>query len=169
MTAGKGDDLLDLALQNQRNEQVEQMDVSDNTGLKQLRRYGFQFLNFLASVTGSDSDWGQQSASWSYSQYVNTVECVEQRQISSIGNQVINATLANDVGGFRSSFLQAGMTGEISMDDSNVVPTLKLFCYLLLGCSLVSNQAEYQVLRILGQLLHELELAMISINTGDTE
>ena len=54
MTAGKGDDLLDLALQHQRNEQVEQMDVSDDTGLEQLRRYGFQFLNFLASVKSQD-------------------------------------------------------------------------------------------------------------------
>ena len=54
MTAGKGDDLLDLSLQNQRNEQVEQMDVSDDTGLEQLRRYGFQFLNFLASVKSQD-------------------------------------------------------------------------------------------------------------------
>ena len=52
VTAGDGDDLLDLALHDEREEEVEEVDVADGIGLEELRRDFVQLLDLIAPVQG---------------------------------------------------------------------------------------------------------------------
>ena len=57
--------------------------------------------------------------------------------------------------------LQAGIVGEISMDDVDVGTLAQLRCHLLFSGSLVADQTDDQVLRVFGDALEEPKLGQI--------
>jgi len=86
---------------------------------------------------------------------------VELGRESSVGNQVVDATLANNLGSVRSGLLQAGVAGEVSMEDVDIGTVAQLCHHLLLGASLVADQTDDQVLRVFRDVLNEPELGWI--------
>ena len=82
-------------------------------------------------------------------------------QESSIGNQVVDTTLANNLGRVGSGLLQASVAGEVCMEDVDI-GTVAQFCrHLLLGASLVTGETDDQVLRVFRDVLYEPELRWI--------
>lgn len=65
---------------------------------------------------------------------------------SSVGNQIVDATLANNLGSVDSGLLQAGVADKVSMKDVNIGTIAQLCYHLLLGRSLVTNQPDDCVL-----------------------
>lgn len=63
-------------------------------------------------------------------------------QESSIGNQVVDTTLADNLGSVGSGLLQAGVAGEVSMEDVDIATFAQLCRHLLLGCGLVADQTD---------------------------
>ena len=63
-------------------------------------------------------------------------------QESSIGNQVVDTTLANNLGSAGSGLLQAGVAGEVCMEDVDIGAAPQLCRRLLLGRSLVADQTD---------------------------
>lgn len=57
--------------------------------------------------------------------------------------------------------LQAGIVGEVSMDDVDVGTLAQLCCHLLFSGSLVADQTDDQVLRVFGDALEEPKLGQI--------
>ncbi len=67
---------------------------------------------------------------------------------SSIGNQVIDPALSNNLGSVGCGLLEAGMIGEVCMEDVDVGALAQLGRHLLLGRSLVADQTDDEVLRV---------------------
>tara|TARA_R110002003_G_scaffold1926_6_gene23745 strand:+ start:892 stop:1137 length:246 start_codon:yes stop_codon:yes gene_type:complete len=73
------------------------------------------------------------------SQFSNGVKGVEVRQESPVADEVVDATFANNLGSVGSGMLQAGVAGEVAMEDVDIGTFAKLCRYLLLGRSLVAD------------------------------
>jgi len=67
---------------------------------------------------------------------------VEEGRESSIGNQVVDTTLANNLGSVGSGLLQASVADEICMEDVDIRTVAQLCRHLLLGRSLVADQTD---------------------------
>lgn len=61
---------------------------------------------------------------------------------SPVGNQVIDAALADDLGSVDGGLLQGGALGQVSVEDVEVGAVAQLGGYLLLGAGLVANQTD---------------------------
>jgi hypothetical protein len=86
---------------------------------------------------------------------------------TGIGNQVVDATVANDLGRLGGRLLQAGVVGEVSMEDVYIGAVAQLRGNLLLGRSLVTDKTNDQVVLIFRQLPKEFELkSRVQISTG---
>lgn len=160
MTTGDGDDLLRLALQDQRHEQVEEMDVAGDIGLEELVGNVVQLLGLFAPVesTSSTSDCHQRDGDL---QFTNRGIRVELGGEGCVADQVVNATLAHNLGRVGSGLLQAGIVGEVCMEDVDIGPLAQLRCHLLFGGRLVADQTDDQVLRVFGDALEEAKLGPI--------
>jgi hypothetical protein len=91
-------------------------------------------------------------------QCANGIICIEEGQESSVGNEVVDATLANNLGSVDSGLLQAGVAGKVCVEDMDIGTVAQLRGYLFLGRSFVADQTDDEVLRVFGDLFDELEL-----------
>ena len=95
-------------------------------------------------------------------QFTNGRISVELGGETCVGDKVVNATLANNLGSVGSGLLQAGIVGEVSMDDVDVGTLAQLCCHLLFSGSLVADNTDDQVLRVFRDALEEPILGQIS-------
>lgn len=93
---------------------------------------------------------------------------VELGRERAIGNQVVDATVANNRGSLGSGLLQAGVVGKVSMKDVDIGTVAQLFGHLFLGASLVADQTDDQVCRVFRDVLKEPELGCIRQESCET-
>ena len=94
-------------------------------------------------------------------QFTNREISVELTDITCVADKVVNAMLAHNLGSVGSGLLQAGIVGEVSIEDVDVGTLAQLCCHLLFGGSLVADQTDDQVLRVFGDALEEAKLGQI--------
>lgn len=90
--------------------------------------------------------------------HVDGVIGVEERRESPVGNQVVDTAVADNLGSVGRGLLQAGVVGQVSMEDVDIGTATHLCRHLLLGRSLVADQTDDEVVRVLRDLPDELEL-----------
>lgn len=78
-----------------------------------------------------------------------------------VADKVVNATVANNLGSVGSGLLQAGIVGEVSMEDVDVGTLAQLCCNLLFSGSSIADQTDDQVLWVFGDALEEGKLGQI--------
>lgn len=133
---GDVDDLLDLALLDERDEGVVEVDVARAVDLEELLRDG---LHLLWGAEGSDG-----------------LEAVEERWPSCVGDEVVERA-AGDLGGLLGSRVEGLPVLEVAAHDADVT-TRELGCHLLLCGGLVTNKSNDRVLGVAGDLAQDLEL-----------
>jgi hypothetical protein len=85
------------------------------------------------------------------------------RHETGVSNQVVDTTVANDLGSLGGRLLQAGVIGEVSMEDVYVGAVAQLRSNLLLGRGLVTDKTDKQVVLVFRQLPEELELNQVQL------
>lgn len=81
-------------------------------------------------------------------QCADSVVCIEGRHVTCVCNEVIDTAVPNDLSSVGSGLLQAGIAGEVSMEDMDIGPFAQFCRNLLLRPSLVADQADDYILRI---------------------
>lgn len=85
------------------------------------------------------------------------------RHETGVSNQVVDTTVANDLGSLGGRLLQAGVIGEVSMEDVHIGAVAQLRSNLLLGRGLVTDKTDKQVVLVFRQLPEELELNQVQL------
>lgn len=101
-------------------------------------------------------------------QFTNREITVELGDETCVADKVVNATLAHNLGSVGSGLLQAGIVGEVSMEDVDVGTLAQLCCHLLFRGSLVADQTDDQVLRVFRDALEETKLGQIRLRPCPT-
>jgi hypothetical protein len=73
---------------------------------------------------------------------------IKMRYNTAVSNQVVDTTFANDFGSHSGRLLQAGVLGEVSMEDVHVRAVAQLRKNLLFGRSLVTHKTDEQVVLV---------------------
>ena len=76
-------------------------------------------------------------------QCADGIESVKEGQKSSVGNQVVNTALANNLGSVGSSLLKAGMADEVCLEDVDIGTVSDLGSHLLVGRSFATDQTDH--------------------------
>ena len=93
-----------------------------------------------------------------HSQGTNGAEGVEQREVASACDQVVDATVTDDLRSFSKGLLQALVARKVASENVHVGAIAELCCNLLLGCAFVADETYDEVVWVLRCLSDELEL-----------
>lgn len=72
----------------------------------------------------------------------DSVKSVKGGNVGAVRDQVIDATIPNNLSCFASSIFQAGKLGEVALKDMNVGTLAQLCGHLFLGRSLIASQTD---------------------------
>lgn len=181
--ARNGNDLLDLALEDERDELVVQVDVANHVGLVQFGQLQLDSLGVIGSSVAVclirsrvHSIRRRQSVD---SQGTDAIVGIPVCNVATVGDQVIEAT-ASDFGSGSSGFLrskwlttrrrivescfntvtyhQAVIVVQVALQDMDVRSVAQLRLHLLLSAGLVAYESDDGVRGIAGDLVEKLKL-----------
>lgn len=81
-------------------------------------------------------------------QSTDGIKCIQERLVRAVGNEVVDTTITNQLGGLGSGVFQARIAGEVAMKNVNILTVVKLSRYLLLSFGSVAHKPYDQVLWI---------------------
>ena len=78
-------------------------------------------------------------------QSADGIKCIYEGQVSAVGDQVVNTTVADYLGDLGGSLLQSCVASQVALDDVDIAAVAQLGCDFLLGLGLVAHQTDDKV------------------------